>query len=249
MSGGERSRAAAGIWWPSLLALAAFMVLIGLGTWQIERKSWKEALIASLVQRLAAAPEALPPPERWAALDPANDEFRRVAFAVAPAADKDALVYATGSTFRPDVSGPGYWVFTPVAVAGAVVVVNRGFVPEGQQAAYAPVSGNVQMIGALRWPEPRGWFTPKDDPARNLWFVRDHLAMADAKGWGRVAPFYIELETPSGGAGLPRAGRLSPNLSNHHLQYALTWYALAAALAIIFALWMRSRRRPDASTS
>jgi cytochrome oxidase assembly protein ShyY1 len=104
------------------------------------------------------------------------------------------------------------------------------------------------MVGALRWPEPRGWFTPHDDPARNLWFVRDHHAMAAAKRWGRVAPFYIQLETPSGTGNLPRAGRLVPSLSNNHLQYAITWYALAAVLAIIFALWMRSRWR-EARTS
>src|SRR5262249_6021050 len=92
---------------------------------------------------------------------------------------------------------------------------------------------------ALRWPEPRGLFAPKDDPARNLWFVRDHLAMAQAKGWGQVAPFYLELETSTGP--LPRAGRLTPTLRNDHLQYALTWDGLAIVLAAVVALWHRSR--------
>jgi len=58
-----------------------------------------------------------------------------------------------------------------------------------------------------------------------------------------VAPFYVELETPTGEADLPRAGRLTANLRNDHLQYAITWYGLAAVLAIVFALWVRSRRR------
>jgi cytochrome oxidase assembly protein ShyY1 len=65
--------------------------------------------------------------------------------------------------------------------------------------------------------------------------------MAQAKGWGNVAPFYVELESSTGP--LPRAGRLTPTLRNEHLQYALTWYGLAAVLAVMFALWLRSRRR------
>ena len=55
-----------------------------------------------------------------------------------------------------------------------------------------------------------------------------------------MAPFYLELETPSGETNLPRAGRLAPNLSNNHMQYAITWYALALVLAIVFALWVRN---------
>jgi surfeit locus 1 family protein len=124
-----------------------------------------------------------------------------------------------------------------------VVAVNRGFVPEGQQdpKTHMPPAGRVDLIGALRWPEPRGWFVPNDDPARNLWFARDPLAMARAKGWGNVAPFYLELESSTGP--LPRAGRLTPTLRNEHLQYALTWYGLAAVLAVMFVLWLRGRRR------
>ena len=233
------------LWWQSLLALAAFITLIGLGTWQLERKAWKEALIDALAERVNTQPVPLPAPARWAMLDPAQDEFRRMVFAATIASDRGALVYSSGSSVRPDVSGPGYWVFALVKLAnGGLVVVNRGFVPEGHQQdwnTHAPPAGLLALVGALRWPEPRGLFAPKDDPARNLWFVRDHLAMAQAKGWGDVAPFYLELETSTGP--LPRAGRLAPTLRNEHLQYALTWYGLAIVLAAVFAFWLRSRWR------
>jgi surfeit locus 1 family protein len=245
-------RPRAGLVVPSLFALATFAALIGLGTWQIERKAWKEALIDTLDRRMAAEPVAVPPPAEWAALTADNDEFRRVVLFVTLEPDAEALVYTVGSAFRSDVSGPGYWVFAPGKLAnGATVVLNRGFVPQGQRdpATHRPLAGRVPMVGAMRWPEPHGWFTPKDDPGRNLWFVRDHRAMAEAKGWGEVAPFYVELETPSGYANLPRYGRLTVNLRNDHLQYALTWYGLAAVLAIAFAFWVRSRRRERAATA
>jgi surfeit locus 1 family protein len=221
-----------------------FIVLIGLGTWQLERKAWKEGLIAALAERTSAEPMRLPAPERWSTLSPESDEFRRVTFRATIASGREALVYAAGSSVRPDIKGVGYWVFAPAELAGGVVVVvNRGFVPEDQQnpETHLPPAGPVDLIGALRWPEPRGWFVPNDDPGRNLWFARDPLAMARAKDWGNVAPFYVELESSTGP--LPRAGRLTPTLRNDHLQYALTWYGLAAVLAVMFAAWLRSRRR------
>src|SRR5262249_38408484 len=100
-------------------------------------------------------------------LDPARDEFRRMAFAATIAPDREALVYATGSSVRPDISGPGYWVFAPAELAnGSVVLVNRGFVPEGQQdpRTHLPPAGRVDLVGALRWPEPRVWFLPNYHP-------------------------------------------------------------------------------------
>ena len=61
--------------------------------------------------------------------------FSRVSIQATIEPAGEALVYAAGSAFRPDVSGPGYWVFAPAKLAdGATVVLNRGFVPEGTAA-------------------------------------------------------------------------------------------------------------------
>jgi cytochrome oxidase assembly protein ShyY1 len=229
---------------PSLVALAAFIILIGLGVWQIERKHWKDALIATLEQRASAAAGPLPPPEQWPRLDQAADEFRRVALTAEIVPGQEALVYTGGSALRSDVSGPGYWVFAPALLpGGGTVVIDRGFVPEGRQEpdTHPTHAGPVAMTGVMRWPEPRGWFTPSDDAPRNLFFARDHRAMAAANGWGEVAPFYLDLETPSGPEILPRYGRINVTLRNEHLQYALTWFGLAAVLAIAFAFWSRGQ--------
>ena len=91
-------------------------------------------------------------------------------------------------------------------------------------------TASIDLVGAMRWPERRGAFVPTDSPGHNLWFVRDHVAIAAAKGWGEVAPFFIELEGPQPPGGLPRAGALKVNLRNEHLQYAITWYGLAVVV-------------------
>jgi surfeit locus 1 family protein len=212
---------------PSLFAFAALVAFLALGTWQVQRKAWKEGLIDSLEQRLSAPAVELPPRERWGRLDPTQDEFRRVKFSAAFVPGAAALVFTGGSTLRSDVTGPGYWVFAPARLtSGATVVVNRGFVPEGQQDAALRVAAGaaapIELIGVLRSPEARSFFAPRDDPAHNLWFVRDPIAIAAAKGWGEVAPFFVELEAPRPPGGLPRPGALTVNLRNEHLQYAIT---------------------------
>jgi surfeit locus 1 family protein len=236
-----------GIAVPILFMLVALATFVGLGTWQLQRKAWKEALIQRLEQRLSAAAVDLPSSERWSSLDPVNDEFRRVKFSAVFKPGAEALVYTNGSTVRADVSGPGYWVLAPArTAAGDVIVVNRGLVPQGRQDAATrstgEIGGSVEIVGVMRWPEPRGLFTPADDPAHNLWFVRDPIAIADAKHWGKVAPFFVELESSPSPSGLPRAGPLKPTLRNEHLQYAITWYGLAMVVCVMFVLWLRGRR-------
>jgi len=239
----------------ALPALFVFIILVGLGTWQVQRKAWKEALIASLTERLDARPRALPAARDWPRLDAAEDEYRRVTFTATFDHGAEALVFGAASAFRPDVSGPGDWVFTPARLAdGDVVMVNRGFVPEGRKdpntRTAGQIEGPVEITGALRWPETRHWFTPRDDPAHNLFFARDPQAMAAAKGLSAVAPFYVEQEAPVPPGGLPAPGKIAVNLPNNHLQYVVTWYGLAAALAGVFLVWtLRVRRdendRPD----
>lgn len=232
---------------PALFTLVVVAVLIGLGSWQIERKVWKEALIATLDRRLSAPPTALPPREHWPDLRQAEDEFRRLTFTASFLPGQEARVYTSGSALRPDVSGPGYWIFAPARRPdGSVVVVDRGFLPEGTREPAGQSTRPVELIGALRWPEEPGLFTPKADRAHNLWFARDHRAIAAVKGWGEVAPFFVDLESPVPPGGLPRPGPLTVNLRNEHLQYAITWFGLAVVVAGGFLFWLRSQRRAAA---
>jgi len=236
----------------TLVMVAAF---IGLGSWQLQRRVEKHTLIAALNERLAAAPEALPVPSQWGALTPARDEFRRVGFVATYAKLPDAMVYSSGSAVRDDISGPGTWAFLPARLAdGATVVVNAGFVQNTMQdrsyedrAVSRLVNGEpAKLTGYLRFPESAGALTPPENIARRLWFTRDHLAMARALGWSggqQIAPFYIDLETPVPDSGIPKPGPLQVHLKDDHMQYAITWFALAGAVVIAFGVWWRGQRR------
>ena len=252
-----RPRSAAGF---AIFTLVMVVTCIGLGTWQLQRRTAKHALIAALNERLAAAPEALPAPAQWNPLTPASDEFRRVRFTATYARLPDAMVYSSGSAVRDDVSGPGTWAFLPAQIlSGETVVINAGFVQNAMQdraqqdrAAGRLVTGEaVNLTGYLRFPEAAGTLTPSENISKRLWFTRDHPAMARALGWGEggkpVAPFYIDLESPVPDSGTPKPGPLSVHLKDDHLQYAITWFGLAGAMVIAFVVWWRGQRRPDVS--
>ena len=224
----------------SAFALGGLVILIALGVWQLERESWKENLIAALNARTSAPPVSVP-----VAPDQARDEFARVRAPVQFVPGQDALVYTAGSALRPDVSGAGYWVLSPARTGGRIIVVNRGFIPAQQKGSVPSPAGETEITGALRWPEEAGLFTPADDPQHNVWYRRDPVAIAQAKGWGAVPPFYIEQDAPQL-AGAPKVGRLVVNLPNNHLQYAITWFGLAGALAGVYLVWLRGRTRRSA---
>jgi len=238
---------------PGVASLVGVAILVTLGTWQLHRKAWKEGLIATLEQRFAAAPMPLPPAQDWPQLDRAEMEFRRIRFTAEFLHQAEALVYTSGSALRGDISGPGYWVFTPARLADhTLILVDRGFVPEGRQdQATRPqgaVAGPLEVVGVLRWPERPGWFTPPADGAHNLWFARDSAAIAAAKHLGAVAPFYVEQESPLPPGGLPSPAKLTINLPNNHAQYVVTWYGLAAALAAVFAAYAMTQWRATAQS-
>jgi surfeit locus 1 family protein len=225
-----------GIVTATFFAIIGFAILVSLGIWQLERKTWKENLIATLNTRIAAPPHALSPSPNQAA-----DEFSRVQLRGTFIPNQSALVFTSGSALRPDIATPGYWVLSPLRTNdGRIVVVNRGYVADKD--APPPPSGEADLVGALRWPDEGGMFTPADDPQHNLWYSRDPVAIAAAKGWGQVAPFFVEQETPQL-ANAPRAGPLVVHLRDAHLQYAITWFGLAAGLAGVYLAWLRGRLR------
>jgi len=250
MSGTVRRRRVAGF---AIFTLAMVALLVGLGVWQLQRRVAKHALLSALDERLTAAPVSLP--RALDALTPAQDEFRRVTF-TATYGVPDAMVYSSGSAVREDVSGPGTWAFLPARLPdGETIVVNAGFVQNTMQdrdqqdrAVSRLVTGQpVKLTGYIRFPESAGALTPQENSAKRLWFARDVPAMARALGWGdggrAIAPFYIDLESPVPESGIPKPGALQVRLKDDHLQYAITWFALAFAVVIAFGVWLRAQRR------
>jgi len=225
--------------WQSLWSGIAFAVLLGLGTWQVQRLHWKEGLIAAREAGLHAPPAAPPP-----SLDAARAlEFHPVR--VEGQFRNNRELYLNLESARGD---PGFHVVTPLMLAdGSALLVDRGFVPTDKKAPQArqegELGGTASVTGLVRIPSDGkpSWFTPDNDPARNSWFYVDVAAMAQAAGLERALPFYIDADATPNPGGWPQGGQTLTDLPNNHLQYAITWYALAVALAAIYIRFLRRR--------
>lgn len=229
-------------------ALILFGILVGLGFWQLQRLHAKTALVERIAAGLESAPIALP--DDLAVADVATAgalEYRRVR--VAGRFLHDAEMY------RPIPSRDGragYRVMTPlVRPVGLPVLVSRGWVPPDRRdpaaRAAGQVAGPITVEGVARVPRAAGWPTPRNDPEQNLWYAVDPAAMAAHAGLDAVLPVYVEAGPAANPGGLPVGGQTRVNISNRHLEYVVTWWGLAAALAGVFVAY--HWRRPTEPTA
>jgi surfeit locus 1 family protein len=228
---------------PGLASLVALSILLGLGIWQLERKAWKEDLIARILQQSRAEPVSPPAPDAW---NEARDEFRHVRVSGHFLNDRETLVHGLAAGETPGRALQGYYVLTPFARAdGGTVLVNRGFVPTELKAEAdrrdGLIEGPTTVTGILRASEVRTMFVPAPDAARGEWFNRDVPGIAAARGLADVAPYLIEADAVPGQTTWPRGGQLRVDLPNNHLQYAFTWFGLAGCLIAVFSVfaWRR----------
>lgn len=226
-------------------ALLAFVFLIGLGVWQLRRLEWKEALIARVEDRAHVAPAPLPAKDRWTAIKGDDYDFTHVKVDGRFDLLHEALVYA----LAPPGAGsePGYVVLTPMALdGGGTVLVNRGFVAQskaGDQAFRTEPKGSVEIIGTMREPQTRNPFTPADNPSKGVWYTRDPEKIGATLALDQPAPFSIDQDPGGAADGLLRVAVTTVDIPNNHLSYAVTWFGLAGALAVVFAIYARGQRR------
>lgn len=234
--------------------LALFAGLIALGAWQVQRLGWKRDLIQRVDSRVHAEPGAAPAPAEWPTVSAARDEYRHLRLRGRYLPGADTRVQAVTAL------GPGFWLLSPLRTdAGYTVLVNRGYVPDAATAQSAPPpAGEVEVTGLLRLSEPGGGFLRKNQPAQQRWFSRDVAAIAAAHRLdGATAPYFVDADRA---APLPQDLRSAPQwpvggltvikFPDHHLQYALTWFALALMVAWAgWRVWREESRRRAARTT
>ncbi len=252
---------------PSLAALLAFAMLVGLGTWQWHRKSWKEDLIATIDTRIAATPT---PPEQWSNLDcrpmqevglAASCEFKMVRLSGRFDHGGERHIFTNVPRVSSAPGGPGYWILTPFELdgqPGSRIFVNRGFVPQARKEvagrSEGQISDRVELVGQIRSTEQRSWFTNDNSPKANVWYLRNPRELLEVgpaesgpPGWQTAGPDPMELyveqisPTPPGGLPAPRPSRIE--FPNRHLEYALTWWGLSVTLIGVYVAFVLSRVR------
>jgi surfeit locus 1 family protein len=222
---------------PAAVTAVVALVCASLGAWQLERLEWKTNLIAERRAAVQSAPVPLPK-----TLEEARRlEFRPVVAEGVFLNDKEIYLGAAS----PRGGEPGYQVLMPLRLADdRIVFVNRGYVPAAlknpEKRSAGQLAGPVRVTGLLRLPKGKpGWLVPDNRPDLNYWFWVDLPAMEAATGLSGVAPFYIDADATPNPGGWPKGGVTAIDLPNDHLQYAITWFALAVAAVAVYVVWRR----------
>jgi surfeit locus 1 family protein len=223
------------------MACAALLaLLVWLGTWQLERRAWKLNLIATVDSHMAASPLSL---DQILHMSADEAQYRKVTLSGRFDHAKEAHVFATAA------EGVAiYHVLTPFRTDdGRVLMVDRGAVPQDRLDPKTRAAGNVdgetEVTGVWRVPDPPGFFTPKPNPGKRIWYARDLAGIAAADHLTLAAPVVIEADATPNPGGLPKGGQTVVNFRNQHLSYAVTWYGLALVLLGVWLAYHISRGR------
>ncbi len=225
--------------WPGLMTAGMLIVLLGLGSWQVKRLFWKEALLAQIAHAEAAPPIALPN-------DPSP--FVKVSVTGTYLPDASALY---GADVRDDASGPtmGAQLIVPLRQTnGEVILVDRGWVPLSRTHPIDQPAGMVTVSGYVWFGDTAHWFSAPDDVAARHFFTLDPKKIATTVGQPNASP-YVLVQLANSPAANPKLeqwpvpARHLPRPPNNHLSYVITWYGLAVALLAIFVVWARKELR------
>ncbi|WEX07823.1 SURF1 family protein [Chelativorans sp. AA-79] len=232
-------------------SIPVFLLLLALGTWQVQRLHWKEGLLQRIDERIASQP--VPFDEIAALYDRGEDIDYR------PTVLSGTFLHGAERHYLATWEGrSGFFVHTPLELAnGKYIFVNRGFVPYDRKdpgtRAEGQVEGAVEIGGLARTApaEKPSFIVPDNDLAKNIFYWKDLAAMTRSAGLdpAEVYPFYVDANDAPNPGGLPVGGVTLINLPNNHLQYAVTWYGLAFALVCVLVAWFRRGRgggRPQA---
>lgn len=206
-------------------------VLLTLGIWQVQRLSWKEALLADIDARIAAPPVALP-----ADPDPQRDRYLPVAVSGRIGQGEVHVLVSVKQV------GAGYRIIAPLTTdSGRRILLDRGFVPLVAKDAPRAI-GPMRIVGNLHWPDEIDDYTPANDLAENIWFSRDVPTLAAHLD---TEPVMIVARAPTDPDVTPLPVD-SAGIPNDHLQYAVTWFGLAVvwvAMTLYFLIRPGARRK------
>ena len=223
--------------WPTLIFVVLFATLLGLGFWQVQRLAWKENLIATIAARMQEDPldvTAIPPDKIDYHPATATGTFQN---------DKTIYIHA----IERDTGTGGYHVITAMLLSsGKTLLVDRGFIPFEKRASaeYTKPTHPLFIRGISRVPN-HPLMQPENNPATGDYYWVDIPALTAQFNLNEVLPFVLAADKGPNpdrdSMVLPHGGQTQMEIPNDHFGYAVTWFSLAGALAIIYGIWLRRK--------
>ncbi|XP_004347273.1 hypothetical protein CAOG_04526 [Capsaspora owczarzaki ATCC 30864] len=212
-------------------------ITFGLGVWQVQRLKWKEGIVAEMEAKQQATPQ---PFDLSLAQEDTLDQYAYSRFNVKGSFDHEREIYIgpRRETNAPPQSDLGFQVVTAFKMSdtGKWVLINRGWVPREKELPQARpetlIVGEQQMTAVLRPIEKKSKFIKLDGSGSKRMIVADIPRMAQILD---TEPVMLDVTADNWRFGtLPIPGQTRVTVRNEHMQYALTWFTLTAAMGLMF---------------
>ena len=221
--------------WLTIFAFPSFLILIMLGSWQVQRLGWKSDLISNYNNNFQQAPITV----KELLKDRKNNKYRRTV--IYGEYDHANEIQIIGKTYE---GNAGFHIITPFILENnEIIYINRGWVPkkyaDKKTRKFSLLEDKVRVVGLVHLPQKKGYFVPENEPENGFWFtiipeeLNRHLNIVGEK------EFYIDELNIDEKLKLPMPANGKVQVPNNHLQYAITWYSLAIGLLIVYFAWHR----------
>ena len=199
-----------------------------LGTWQLYRLQWKTALISEITFGLDSTPVKYS--------NTLKKNYQRVVSEGKFNFEDQIYLYSLNESGK-----PGYDVITPYkTLKNENVLVNRGWINKNLKGNLEInlKENEVKITGLLREIYKANIFKPKNDLKNNIWFSLEANDLKELTG-KQFPNFMIFLEKPTNKVPAPK--KVSIDVPNNHLKYAITWYSIAISILFYYLYFRRKK--------
>jgi len=210
-------------------SLIIIMILLSLGFWQLDRLSSKENLISQMKEGMNKTAVEFSHSN--------SDNFTRVKLS-GEFIHKHVILVGPRYINKKQ----GYYIITPVKTDDSVILVNRGWAPEGYKSNLQ--EGKVHIEGVIRNNYKKAsWFMPQNDTKNNKWFWIDlPEILLYLKNSAKLEVLPMLVQEISSRQQPPIAIEAKTNLPNDHLQYAVTWFSMAFVISIMSIFYFQRKQ-------
>jgi surfeit locus 1 family protein len=212
----------------NIFVLSVITLFCALGTWQLVRLQWKNNLIDQISEGLKSSPIKYS--------DKVKVNYQRVVIEGKYNFEKQIYLYSLN-----DKGQPGYDVITPFeGLSSENVLVNRGWIKsnlKNSDIINKTTDNKIQGL-ILRNIKPN-IFKPENDTEKNIWFSinLEQIKKVTDKNFSNYI-LYLEDQKIN----IPKPKKITIDLPNNHLKYAITWYSISIS---IFAYFLYFRKKNE----
>ncbi len=211
----------------SIFVFTFITLFCALGTWQIHRLQWKQDLINQINEGLNSTPLKYS--------KNIKNNYQRVILQGKYDFENQIFLYSLNEKGQ-----PGFDIITPFETTEEeYVLINRGWInKEMKNNSKINLVNKKKIVGLLKKIEKKNIFKPDNDIKKNIWFFIDLNKIQEITGRNFINSIvFLEDKTIN----LPSPKKITIEVPNNHLKYAITWYSISISILFYFLYFRRQQ--------